>query len=343
MKALQLIEYNRLELVDMDVPTYGDDEVLIHIKACALCGSDIHGYDGSTGRRIPPLVMGHEASGIVEAKGSNVKGFNIGDRVTFDSTIYCRSCDYCSAGRVNLCSSRKVLGVSCKEYKMDGALAEYVALPAYILYKLPDAVSFEEAALIEPLAIAMHAVAKTRFTVGDDVVVLGAGTIGQMLLKILRNMGCGRLIAVDIDGDKLRMAKANGASETVDPSGGKALEKIKELTFGKGADIAYEAVGMQQTFETALGCLKKGGSFTIVGNFSPRVDFALQDLVAREITMNGSCASAGEYELCLKMLENKMVDLKDVISVKAPLAEASKWFKKMHDDPGGMLKVIILP
>ena len=125
MRALLLEKYNELELRDVPIPEPGHQDVLIRVKACGICGSDVHGYDGSTGRRIPPLIMGHEASGIVHSAGRDVRNFKPGDRVTFDSTISCGACRFCAAGAINLCEKRQVLGVSCGEYRRNGAFAEY--------------------------------------------------------------------------------------------------------------------------------------------------------------------------------------------------------------------------
>ena len=138
MNALLLVDKERLEMTAMPVPDIAADELLVGVRACGICGSDVHGYDGSTGRRIPPIVMGHEAAGVVEQVGKDVRGFAPGDRITFDSTVYCGKCDYCRAGRINLCDNRRVLGVSCGEYRRHGCFAEFVAIPQHIAYKLPD-------------------------------------------------------------------------------------------------------------------------------------------------------------------------------------------------------------
>src|ERR1700748_2567004 len=138
MKALLLSEYKHLALADLPAPPPGAGEVLICVAACGICSSDVHGYDGTSGRRIPPIVMGHEAAGVVAAVGSEVSEFGVGDRVTFDSTVYCGVCDFCRKGEVNLCDNRQVVGVSCGDYSRAGAFAEYVAVPARIVYKLPD-------------------------------------------------------------------------------------------------------------------------------------------------------------------------------------------------------------
>src|SRR5947209_13193157 len=158
MKALLLSQYRHLELADVETPKPRSGEVLVRIAACGICGSDVHGYDGSSGRRIPPLVMGHEAAGIVAALGQGVTRLKQGDRVTFDSTVYCGECVNCLRGDINLCDRREVLGVSCGDYRRAGAFAEFVSVPARIIHRLPANLSFEQAALLEAVAVALHAV-----------------------------------------------------------------------------------------------------------------------------------------------------------------------------------------
>jgi L-iditol 2-dehydrogenase len=217
MQALVLTHYNRFELQDVPTPEIGPEEVLVRVAACGICGSDVHGMDGSTGRRRPPIIMGHEAAGAIAAVGRRVQDWAEGDRVTFDSTIYCGACWFCRRGDINLCDNRRVLGVSCEEYRRDGAFAEYVAVPQHILYRLPDAVTFHQAAMVEPLSIALHAVARTRVTLDDTAVVLGAGMIGLMVTQALRAAGCGRIIAVDLDSSRLELACKLGADEGLRP------------------------------------------------------------------------------------------------------------------------------
>ncbi len=157
MKALLLSQYRHLEIANLPRPTPGSGEVLIQVAACGICGSDVHGYDGSSGRRIPPIVMGHEAAGTVAERGAGVKNVGMGDRVTFDSTIFCGSCPYCVRGKINLCDSRQVLGVSCADYRRAGAFAEYVAVPDRVVHRLPANLPFAEAAMLEAVAVALHA------------------------------------------------------------------------------------------------------------------------------------------------------------------------------------------
>jgi L-iditol 2-dehydrogenase len=200
-----------LELTDMPQPEIGANDVLVRVQACGICGSDVHGLDGSTGRRIPPLVMGHEAAGIISDVGRDVKAWKPGDRVTFDSTVSCGYCHFCRRGEINLCDNRQVLGVSCGDYRRNGAFAEYVAVPQNILYRLPDGLAFEHAAMIEAVSIAVHAVNLTPHALGDTAVVVGSGMIGQLTVQAAKVAGFGRVFAVDIDDAKLERAKNLGA------------------------------------------------------------------------------------------------------------------------------------
>ena len=170
MKALLLSEYKELSVEEWEAPILGGNDVLVQVQACGICGSDIHGYDGSSGRRKPPLIMGHEAAGIVADVGSEVTSFRVGDRITFDSTVSCGHCHFCRSGRSNLCDHRKVLGVSCDEYRRHGAFAEYVSVPQNICYRLPDDLPFEHAALIEAVSIAVHAANRTPVSFRTDFV-----------------------------------------------------------------------------------------------------------------------------------------------------------------------------
>ena len=343
MKALVLKAYGQLVLDEMPEPSFGPDEVLIAVKACGICGSDVHGMDGSTGRRRPPVVMGHEASGVIAKAGAAVTDWKPGDRVTFDSTIYCGQCDFCRAGRVNLCSNRRVLGVSCDEYRHHGAFAEFVAVPQRILYRLPDALSFEHAALVEPLSVALHAVRRTPVSRGDTAVVIGCGIIGLMLIQALRVAGCGQIIAVDVAPDRLAVAKQTGATATIHSGNTDALAEILRLTNQRGADAAFEAVGVTVTADLALRCVRKGGAVALVGNVTPKIEFPLQVAVARELSVFGSCASSGEYPDCLKLLASGAVRAESLVSAVAPLAEGASWFDRLYRKEPGLLKVILTP
>src|SRR3954466_7984402 len=189
MKALVLEDYKRFAYKEVPVPSPAEHEVLVAVKACGICGSDVHGMDGSTGRRRPPIIMGHEASGVIAQLGKNTADWKEGDRVTFDSTIYCGECDFCRKGQINLCERRRVLGVSCEDYRQDGAFAEFVRIPARVLYRLPSELPFEHGALVEPFSIAMHAARRVNIIPGQTAAVIGAGMIGLAIVQVLRHAG----------------------------------------------------------------------------------------------------------------------------------------------------------
>src|SRR5260221_3046600 len=302
MKALVLKEYKKFSFEEVPAPEAQPGEVLVAVKACGICGSDVHGMDGSTGRRRPPIIMRHEASGVIAGAGKSVSGWPRGDRVTFDSTIYCVECEYCRDGLINVCNRRRVLGVSCEEYRQHGVFAEFVAVPPRILYRLPEGLPFEHAALVEPFAIALHAVRRSPPALNDSVVVVGAGMIGLALVQALSHTGCGKLIVMDVADDRLAMASKLGATHTINSGKEDALSAVNKLTEGRGANVSFEAVGMTVTVDLALRCLRKGGSVTLVGNVAPKIDFPLQIAVTRELTIYGSCASRGAYTGCLDML-----------------------------------------
>jgi L-iditol 2-dehydrogenase len=343
MKALLLREYGEFAYEDVPMPEFGRGEVLVAVKACGICGSDVHGMDGSTGRRRPPIVMGHEASGVIAEVGADVVGWKSGDRVTFDSTIYCGRCGFCRAGQINLCDHRRVLGVSCEDYRQHGAFAEFVTVPERILYRLPDSLPFEHAALVEPLSIAFHAVRRTPVTLNDTAVVVGSGMIGLLLVQALRLAGCGQIIAVDVAPDKLSVASTLGATATANPASGDTVKQVLDLTQGRGADLAFEAVGVAATVDLAVRCVRKGGSVTLVGNVAPKVELPLQVAVTRELTLYGSCASRGEYPACLEMMARGAVQVAPLITAVAPLAEGAAWFERLYLKEAGLIKVILAP
>lgn len=343
MKALLLKEYKRLEVTDMPRPDLGPEDVLVRVMACGICGSDIHGYDGSSGRRIPPLVMGHEAAGTVAEVGSEVPDLSEGVPVTFDSMVSCGDCHFCRRGQTNLCDHRRVLGVSCGEYRQHGAFAEYVVVPRHTIYRLPDSLPFEHAAMIEPVSVAVHAVNCTPIQLGDSAVVVGSGMIGLLVIQALRTAGCGKIIAVDLDEAKLRLACTLGADEGLCPNRCDVTELVKEMTEGRGSDIAVEVVGATAPLATAIASVRKGGSVTLVGNLSRQVDLPLQAIVTRELSLYGSCGSSGEYPQCIDLLARGAIQVEPLISARASLDEGAEWFRRLYASEPGLMKVLLQP
>jgi L-iditol 2-dehydrogenase len=342
MKALLLSSYRHLELTDLPVPSPSPDEVLIRVAACGICGSDIHGYDGSSGRRIPPLVMGHEAAGTVATVGSAVTNFAHGDRVTFDSTVYCGECSNCRRGDINLCDRRQVLGVSCGDYRRAGAFAEFVVVPARILHRLPDNLPFEEAAMLEAVAVAIHAVNLAEISANTTALVIGAGTIGILTLQALRAAGCLRVFVTDVDVQRLELARQLGATQVL-LSGNNLNAQIFQLTNNEGADVALEAVGANETVAAAIDAVRKGGTVVLVGNVAPNVNLPLQKVVTWQIRLQGSCASAGEYPQAIQGLASGAIQVKPLITAVAPLEEGASWFARLYAREPNLVKVVLLP
>jgi L-iditol 2-dehydrogenase len=343
MKALLLAKYNQLEIVEMPKPAPAAGEILVRVAACGICGSDVHGYDGSSGRRIPPIVMGHEAAGTVAAVGSGVKGWADGDRITFDSTVFCGECPYCLRGEENLCDRRQVLGVSCTDYRRAGAFAEYVIVPERIVHRLPEKLSFAEAAMLEATAVAVHAVALSKISAGDQALVLGSGMIGLLTLQALHAAGCASVIVADVDASRLKLAEEVGATATVCTSGNELIAEIMRRTNGAGVDVAIEAVGIDATVWAAVEAVRKGGTVTLVGNISPTVTLPLQRAVTRQIRLQGSCASAGEYPQAIELMSSGKIRVKPLITAIAPLEEGPQWFARLHAREANLMKVVLAP
>lgn len=348
MKALLLSEYNRLEFVDVPMPRPAADEVLVRVEACGICGSDVHGYDGSSGRRIPPIIMGHEAAGTVAATGTPNPDLREGDRITFDSTVYCGGCEYCRRGDVNLCDRRQVLGVSTPEYRRPGAFADFVLVPKRIVHHVPAQLSFSHAAMVEPLAVAVHAVRISQIPESATTLVVGAGMIGLLVLQALREAGRKsgsehEVFVVDVDDSRLELARQLGATTILNAKTTDVVAEIQRLTSGVGVDVALEAVGSTATIKTAIGSVRKGGTVTLIGNIASTAEIPLQIVVSRQIRLQGSAASSGEYPECIDMLARGAVDVKPLISMVAPLEEGPQWFTRLHAREPNLMKVILTP
>ena len=343
MKALLLSEYSKLEVADLPRPEAGPGEVLVQVAACGICGSDVHGYDGSSGRRIPPLVMGHEAAGVIAEVGEGVSRFAVGDRVTFDSTVYCGECDFCKTGDINLCDNRQVVGVSTPEFRRAGAFAEFVTVPERIVYRLPEEMSFADAAMLEAVAVAVHAVAVTDLKGGETALVIGAGMIGLLTLQAAKAAGCSRVLVADVDRTRLKLATEAGADEVILASGADMVRDVHELTSGRGVDVVLEAVGRDETVTAAVDAVRKGGTVTLIGNITPTVTLPLQKVVSRQIRMQGSCASSGEYPEAIKLVSSGKIRVTPLITVVAPLSDGASWFERLHAREPNLMKIVIDP
>jgi L-iditol 2-dehydrogenase len=357
MKALTLVAASEFQLGEAETPRPGVGEVLVKVEACGICGSDLHGMDGRSGRRIPPIIMGHEAAGTITALGEGVRGWFEGQRVTFDSTEYCGACEKCQSGYINLCTNRKVLGVSCGDFRRHGCFAEYVVLPTRILYGIPDELEFEKAAFAEPVAIALHAVNLAEgVEIGEafapvpqippprgSAVVVGAGLIGLLVIQALKARGWERVVAVDLDDSRLELAKQLGAEASFNAKEEGLAARLRAHFGGDGADASFEVVGAGQPIDLAIRSVRKGGQVVLVGNLQPNTPFPLQEVVTRQLTLRGSCSCAGEYPEAIRRIQDGSIQVLPLLSKVAPLEEGAEWFHKAVQPGNGLLKIVLKP
>jgi L-iditol 2-dehydrogenase len=343
LKALVYTKPHCFEYSDFPEPKAGDDDVLIRVRACGICGSDVHGSTGKTGRRIPPLIMGHEAAGIVEGMGKNVKDFEEGQRVCFDSTVYCNQCEACRNSFYNRCERRQVLGVSTPDFKRHGAFAEYVAVPWWIVSKIPEQLSFVHSALLEPVSIGVHAANRAPLSADDTVVVIGAGTIGLFVLQAARLKGAHKIFVSDINEFRLEVAKKLGADEIINPEKSDLKETILEKTDNKGVNVSFEVGGYARTFRDAVSVTKMGGHLVAVGNLEKTAEFDLQQFIASELTFTGSYASSGEFRDCIDLVASGKINAEPLISDVLPLKDGPKAFERLLKADENLLKIVLEP
>ena len=338
MKALVFVGPGVMELLERPDLRPGRGEVVVAVRAAGICGSDVHGYVGSTGRRRPGVVMGHEAAGDVVEVGPEVASVQVGERVFLGSILPCGRCEPCRRGQSNVCADRRGLGMH-----LDGAYAEQIVVPEALALRLPDSLSYEQGALIEPLAVAMHAVNITPFELMDVVVVVGAGPIGLLTLLAARLRGAGSVIVTDRSPHRLSVARELGASLTIEVGSTEPIGAVQLATQGRGADAVFEAVGISATVAQSLAVARAGGQVTWIGNSAPTVELPMQELVTRELTLRGSYGFTGEFQQAADLLSSGRIDVRRLIERRAPLDEGPSLFRELGDGSLDAVKVVFVP
>ncbi len=338
MKALVYLGPNQMEYKDVADVTPKADEVKVDVKSCGICGSDVHGYLGLTGRRTEPMAMGHEFSGQVSEVGGGVKSFKPGDRVAVYPVDFCGECDMCGQGQYQLCKDKRQFGV----LEVDGAFADSICVPEKCCFPLKEDVSFDIASLVEPFAVALHGVRHAGDVAGKNVLVEGAGTIGLLALSSLKLLGAGKVIVSDINETRLGVAKAMGADETVNPTVGDFEQNIAGMTGGKGADIAIEAVGSAITVQQASKALRFGGTAIWLGNNKPMIEMNMQEVVTREQKVYGSFLyTLDDFRQVIEWINAGKANVDALVSKTAPMSEGVFYFEKLAHDPEDLIKVVL--
>lgn len=343
MKAAVIRNYpRRIEIEEMDIPTCGPGEVLVKVRACGLCGSDVHGFlDEESKGRVDGLIMGHEPCGEVAACGDPGGRWKSGDRVVIDPQFSCGKCYACKHSWFNICEEGGIIGSALRGFKQ-GAMAEYVVVPEKNLHKLPDSLTFEEGALIEPVANSIHAVNRAGIKVGDRVAVMGAGTIGLCMIQAAKLAGAGTIAAIDVSEMHLELAKKLGADILVNSTKCDPVEEVKKQFDGIGADVTIEAVGLGETYRQACLMTRKRGTFVFFGAAKETALIHLYPILHRELNLVGCTGFDVETDIGLKLIERGKYQVKPLISHRFPITETAAAIQTAITDKDKVLKVLLV-
>ena len=340
MKALRFLEAYHLEVQEVPMPVPDEDVCLLKVKACGICGSDPAGYTGASGRRIPPMTMGHEFCGEIVEIGSKVKNFRPGDRVIAQPINFCGYCENCRRGLTMLCENKSFFGV----LTTDGGMAEYVSVPEKLLYRIPENTTFYRGALTEPYAVTYGAYKKAGDLKDKIVLIIGAGTIGDCLLQLILTDRPKMVIVADVSEQRLKLAEEFGADYTINTAETDALEKIRELTDGHMIDISFEAVGVEETANLSVKALHIAGTAVWLGMHQKEMTLNMQDVVCSARNILGSFNyTPAEFGEVVELLGTGKLDADKMISKVISLEEAPDAFEELLSTPGKYLKIIIDP
>ena len=338
MRALVFVGPGEMAIQDRPDRRPGRGELTVAVRASGICGSDVHGYLGLTGRRQPGTVMGHEVAGEVLEVGEAVNDVAVGDRVALRSILSCGHCDPCRRGQPNVCDNRQGLGM-----QFDGGYAERMVVPAALVVRLPPNLPYDVAALVEPLAVALHAVAITPIEPTDRVVIVGAGAIGLLTLLAVRQRGVTWVGITDRSPHRLAIARTLGADLTIDVSEMDAVAAVRAATGGNGADVVFEAVGISATVAQSVAAARSVGQVTWIGNSAPTVDLPMQAMVTRELVLRGSYTFVDEFGEAIELLAGGRIDVRPLSELTAPLDDAPSLFQRLGDGTLDAVKVVLVP
>lgn len=340
MKALVFHGAQDIRYEEVPKPEPGEGQVLVRVQAVSICGSDIAGYRGGNPMRVPPLIMGHEFSGEIAELGEGVTQHSVGDRVGVITNLFCGTCANCRAGLSNVCENRLIIGTTMKAGSYNGAMAEYVLAPAEKIMRLPDHVTFNEAALAEPLSISLRATKHAGDLTGKTVGVFGAGPIGQLGIACMKAAGAERIIAIDLVDKRLEIAKGMGATHTIN-AGEDVLAYTGKLTDGVGLDCIFDAAGVEPTINTGIEAVRNGGTILLVGMASPQIKIELKHAICKEVKFLSSYMYTTEMKEGLDMIAAGDIDVKKIITAEYPMSEGPQIFADLFSGQSKDVKVIL--
>lgn len=343
MKAAVMHQTREIRIEEMAVPAIGPDEVLIKVMAVGICGSDLHYYaHGRIGKYVvdKPFILGHECSGDIAAVGENVRKFRVGDRVAVEPGVTCGRCDACKSGRYNLCPDVKFLATP----PYDGAFAQYIKMRQDFVFPIPDHLSYEEAALVEPFSVGLHAAVRTRLQPGSTVAIMGMGPVGLMAVAAARAYGAGTIIVTDLEPLRLEAATRLGASHAINIRERDPVEEIRRLTNGDGVDVAWETAGNPKALQAALASLRRGGKLAIVG-LPAQADIALNIpfIADNEVDIYGIFRYANVYPRGIAFLSSGLVDASAIVTDKFPLEQTQAAMERALNHKSECLKIVVYP
>ena len=352
MEAAYLERPGKIVIRRVPIPLIKENEVLVKVARCGVCMTDVHMYKGSFPVKMP-VILGHEFSGTIEKVGEKVSSYanltgqipiKIGDRISAIPIINCGSCQTCLRGRGNLCESAQAIG-GAGEIVNNGAFAQYIKLPARVLYRLPDNMSYITGAFIEVTACCIHGIDLSKIRQGDSVLVIGAGTVGLLLLELIKLQGPSQIIVSEGISERRKLAKARGADFVIDPMRTDPVNEVKDITSGQGADVVIEAVGSPQTTEQAIQMAKKGGIVNIFGVADTKAFSQIRpfDIYFRELTVVGTYAvTLDTFNRAAKLLASGRLGIDYLLTEELPLYELKKAIEMMEKKKGLKKQIVMV-
>ena len=334
MKAAVFMGQKNIQVLNVPKPLIRADEVLVKVAYCGICGSDVTAY--KTGNYVVGLTIGHEFSGIIERVGSRAEDLKVGDRVTGNGVIPCRECSFCLDGKPSLCESMDMPGVTS-----NGAFAEYVKLPARVVYKLPEELSLLDAPLVDPLACILHPINLSSFKPLDSILIQGAGPLGVLTLETLKRSGAKKIIVAEISKGRKRLAQELGADRVIDPREENLPAIIERETDGLGVDVLFDTTGVPETLSENFTLVKKGGEIMVVGITEDPTPADFFTVVLNELTIKGAYCGFNEYPSAIEMLSKGSISAGKIITSVIELDEISeKGFKPLME-PVRECKIVV--